>query len=506
RPLMSQYGHLAVYAASNSLIVVDSQINIERLKNLLKKLDKSVDSDFETITLRHTGAGEMSQIIKTLIIDKNLGSPLSMVVDKHSNQIIMSGAEEKRLTVRLLVAELDQKQDQVSGTQVVYLNYANAKEILPILQNIAKRSDAENNKGKADASKQSSIAADESTNSIIITGSTDTVRNVKHIITKLDIRKAQVLIEAIIAEISLDDTKNLGVQWVASTSKVAGGFNTGLLGNLLGAAAARDDSGNIPLSSLPQVPEGGTFGIGAFDEKTKQGFGVILTALQKSGKANILSTPSIITLDNEEAEIIVGEEVPFVTKSEIRNDNPFQEIERKDVGLTLKVKPQINNGNSIKLDIEQETSVVKNTSSSSKTINPADLITSKRSIKTSVILEDKQLLVLGGLVDETWSNNETKIPFLGDLPIIGALFSQENKIKNKRNLVVFIRVTILSNSEIASKISNQKYKYIKALNILKGQDEFFADDISQKINSNISQKINSNISQKLNTNMQLELK
>ncbi|MBE8232254.1 MAG: hypothetical protein HAW67_00865, partial [Endozoicomonadaceae bacterium] len=193
RPLMSQYGHLAVYAASNSLIVVDSQTNIERLKNLLKKLDKSVDSDFETITLKHTGATEMAQIIKTLIVDKNLGSSLSMVVDKHNNQLIMSGAEEKRLKVRLLVAELDQKQDEVSGTQIAYLNYANAKDILPTLQSIAKQSDAENNKGKAEASKQSSITADEATNAIIITGSSDTIRNVKHIIDKLDIRRAQVL-------------------------------------------------------------------------------------------------------------------------------------------------------------------------------------------------------------------------------------------------------------------------------------------------------------------------
>lgn len=483
RPLMSQYGHLAVYNASNSLIVVDSETNIERLRTLLKKLDKSVDSDFETIALKHTGANEMSQIIKTLIIDKNLGSALNMVVDKHNNQIIMSGAEEKRLKVRLLVAELDQKPNEVSGTQVVYLNYANAKDILPILQGIAKKSDEEKNKGKSktEASRQSNITADESTNSIIITASSETVRNVKHIITKLDIRKAQVLIEAIIAEISLSDSKSLGIEWIASSGGVVGVINAS---NIVGSLLASGASGSRP--NINFATGNTVFGTGTYDKNSKRGFGVIISALQGSGKANILSTPSIVTLDNEEAEIVVGQEVPFITGSKLssNNTNPFQNIERRDVGLTLKVKPQINNGSSVRLNIEQETSNVLPSAAAS------DVITSKRRIKTSVIIEDQQLLVLGGLVDEVWRDNEVRVPLLSDIPIIGGLFSQERRTKEKRNLVVFIRPTILTNSEIANKISNQKYKFIQALDILKEKQGFFDGDTTQKIN----------------TDMQLELK
>ena len=477
RPLMSQYGHLAVYAASNSLIVVDSETNIVRLKNLLKKLDKSVDSDFETITLKYTSANEMSQIIKTLIIDKNLGSVLSMVVDKHNNQIVISGAEEKRLKVRLLVAELDKEQDEVSGTQVIYLSYANAKDILPTLQSIAKQTDAEIKKDKGEASKPSTISADESTNAIVITGSNETTRNVRHIIEKLDIRRAQVLIEAIIAEISLDDARELGIQWIAKGGLGVGVFNTGLIGGL---AASVDN----PSAILGSLPTGGTFAAGRFNSDS-EGFGIILRALKGSSKANILSTPSIVTLDNEEAEIVVGQEVPFITNTTLSdsNSNPFQKIERKDVGITLKVKPQINNGSSVKLKIEQETSNVLATSSA------VDVVTSKRSIKTSVMIEDKQLLVLGGLVDEVWSDGESKIPVLGDLPIVGGLFNQKNYTKTKRNLVVFIRPTILTSSVVADKISNQKYKYIKAIKLLRQGDPFFAEDSPQGIDTKTQLKL-----------------
>ena len=465
RPLMSQYGHLAAYVASNSLIVVDSQTKIERLKNLLRKLDKSTNSSFETIRLKHTNANEMAQIIKTLIISNNLGSALNMVVDKHNNQIIISGAEEKRLKVRLLVAEFDKQQDEVSGTGVVYLNYANAKDILPTLQNIAKQTDTEEKKDKGEALKLSTVTADESTNAIIITGSSETVRSVKHIISKLDIRRAQVLIEAIIAEISLNDSKELGIEWIAKGGAGVGVINaSSIVGTLLSGS---DNLSNINLRSGSTL-----FGVGEYDSNKKTGFGVIISALQGSGKANILSTPSIVTLDNEEAEIVVGQEVPFITGTTLSNNNsnPFQNIERKDVGLTLKVKPQINNGSSVQLNIEQEISNIVPSSLAS------DVITSKRRIKTTVLVEDGQLLVLGGLVDEIWRDNESTVPFLSDIPLLGALFTQKSKTKEKRNLVVFIKPTILTNPEIAGKFSQSKYKYIQALQLLKTKDGFFADN------------------------------
>ncbi len=487
RPLMSQYGHLAVYKASNSLIVVDSQTNIERLKNLLKELDKSVDSDFETITLKHTGATEMAQIIKTLIISKNLGSALNMVVDKHNNQIIISGAEEKRLKVRLLIAEIDKQQHEVSGTNVVYLNYANAKDILPTLQNIAKQSDEETGAGKNQASKRSNVTADEATNAIIIIGSDETTRRVKYIIEKLDIRRAQVLIEAIIAEISLNDSKELGVEWIAKGGNGVGVINaSSVVGTLL-----TGNTQNLNIASGASL-----FGVGDYDREDRTGFGMIISALQGTGKANILSTPSIVTLDNEEAEISVGQEVSITTGQVLgsNNSNAFQTSSREKVGLVLNVKPQINNGSSVRLDIEQEISNILPSA-----VN-ADIVTSNREIKTSVLIEDGQLLVLGGLVDEAFRDSENKFPILGDIPVLGALFTQTAKAKEKRNLVVFIRPTILTNPEVASKVSDEKYKYIQALQLLKKEDAFFSEDIFDETINNSTQ-INNPVKRE-NTNVQ----
>lgn len=470
RPLMSQYGHLAAYDVSNSLIVVDSSSNIERLKGLLEKLDKTTDTDFETIKLKYTPVAEMAEIIKTLIIGKNSGGTINLVIDKHNNQMVIGGSESKRLKIRLLVAELDKKQDDISGISVVYLNYANAKNILPTLQSIAKQTDTDASKTKGGKVKNSMIAVNESTNSIIINGSPEVERNIKHVIKKLDIRRAQVLIEAIIAEISLSDARELGLQWVSKGNSGLGIFNANnLLGSIL---AATENTTAIPL--------GATIAAGNVNDNNGNGFGLILSALQSSGKANILSTPLIVTLDNNEAEIIVGQEVPFLTKTTYgnNNSNPFQNFERKDVGLKLKVKPQINNGSSIKLEIEQETSNVLPSSSA------ADVITSKRSIKTTVIIEDGQLLVLGGLVDETWRNNETKVPGLGDIPILGSLFTHTSKTKEKRNLLVFIRPTILTNINVANKVSSRKYKYIQAFQLLKSDDDtpLEADDIFPTVN------------------------
>tara|TARA_B110000093_G_scaffold128726_1_gene137597 strand:- start:457 stop:2301 length:1845 start_codon:yes stop_codon:yes gene_type:complete len=455
RPIISQYGLLAAYTPSNSIVVTDTQANISRLNKVIAELDKEIDDDYEVIALKNSSAEEIAQVIKSLFPDNQATIPLTLAVDKSNNQIIVGGAPAKRLKVRFLVKELDKVQNKEGETSVVYLRYANASEILPILQNIVTLVDDSND--AATESIKTSIQADESTNAIIITASISSTNNIKNVIRLLDIRKAQVLIEAIIVEISSSDANELGIQWLAK-----GGSGIGLT-NFNGAipallSATTGDASNIANA----LNKGVSFATGSFDSSDNSGFGGILNALAGSGKANILSTPSIVTLDNEEAMIMVGQEVPFITNTEIKSvgSNPFQNFERKDVGLTLTVKPQINEGDTIKLDIEQEISNILPGS------NASDLVTSKRKINTSVMVSNNKILVLGGLMDDTVIDSESKVPWFGDLPILGDAFTYKTKKTEKRNLLIFIRPTILTDQSTADSVSAQKYKYIRAQQLL----------------------------------------
>ena len=463
RPIISQHGHLASYTPSNTVIVTDTQANIARLQQVISELDKEIDSDYEIIELKNASADEVAKVIKSLLpTNKNqTANPLTIAIDRHNNQIIIGGAPAKRLKVRFLAKELDKYQDQEGGTSVIYLRYANAKDILPVLQNIANQS-VSNNKNTAQRDAAANIQADESTNAIIITASNSIVRDIKNVIAKLDIRKSQVLIEAIIAEISSNDSKELGIQWLSRGSNGVGLINfNGIIPALLAGASG-------DLSAIAgAIGAGATIGGGSFDPTSNSGFAAILNALEGEGKVNILSTPSIVTLDNEEAMIMVGQEVPFITNTEIKSvgSNPFQNYERKDVGLMLKVKPQINEGDTIKLTIEQEISNIIPGS------NASDLITSKRKIKTSVMVGNNKVLVLGGLMDDTIRDSVSKLPILGDIPILGNAFSYSTKQKEKRNLLIFIHPTILNDQAIADDISAQKYKYIRAQQLLEGMKD-----------------------------------
>jgi len=455
RPIISQYGLLAAYTPSNSIVVTDTQANITRLNKVIAELDKEIDDDYEVIALKNSSAEEIAQVIKSLFPDNQATIPLTLAVDKSNNQIIVGGAPAKRLKVRFLVKELDKVQNKEGETSVVYLRYANASEILPILQNIVTLVDDSND--AATESIKTSIQADESTNAIIITASISSTNNIKNVIRLLDIRKAQVLIEAIIVEISSSDANELGIQWLAKGGNGIGLTNfNGAIPALLSATTG--DASNIANA----LNKGVSFATGSFDSSDNSGFGGILNALAGSGKANILSTPSIVTLDNEEAMIMVGQEVPFITNTEIKSvgSNPFQNFERKDVGLTLTVKPQINEGDTIKLDIEQEISNILPGS------NASDLVTSKRKINTSVMVSNNKILVLGGLMDDTVIDSESKVPWFGDLPILGDAFTYKTKKTEKRNLLIFIRPTILTDQSTADSVSAQKYKYIRAQQLL----------------------------------------
>ena len=467
RPIISQFGLLAAYTPSNSIVVSDTQANIVRLNKVIAGLDKEIDEDYEVLSLINTSAEEIAKVIKSLFPDNQATIPLTLAVDKTSNQIIVGGAPAKRLKVRFLVKELDKAQNYEGETSVVYLRYANAREILPILQNI--EITAKDSVDSVSATIKTSIQADESTNAIIITGSIAATNNIKNVIRLLDIRKAQVLIEAIIVELSSNDASELGIQWLAKGGNGIGLTNfNGAIPALLSATTG--DASNVANA----ITNGVSFATGSFDSKDNNGFGGLLNALAGSGKANILSTPSIVTLDNEEAMILVGQEVPFITNTEIKSvgSNPFQNFERKDVGLKLTVRPQINEGDTIRLNIEQEISSILPGS------NASDLVTSKREINTSVMVSNNKILVLGGLMDDTVIDSESKVPWFGDLPILGDAFTYKTKKSEKRNLLIFIRPTILTDQATADSVSSQKYKYIRAQQMLK------------KINTESNQNLN----------------
>ncbi|MDH3343484.1 MAG: type II secretion system secretin GspD, partial [Gammaproteobacteria bacterium] len=360
------------------------------------------------------------------------------------------------------------------NTHVIYLKYAKAENLVKILTGIqssvgtpatAARGPATGAKMAARPSSGSSafaqkadIQSDEDTNALIITADPNTLKSLKSVIRQLDIRRAQVLIEAIIAEITAGKGREIGVGFAADGSQSTnqnvplGISNFGGLGNILAAAGG--------LATDPGIGAGLTLGAGKTSNSGTR-YALLLRALATDDASNILSTPSIVTLDNEEAEIIVGENVPFITGSFTNSGssdptNPFQTIERQDVGLTLKVTPQVNEGDTIKLDLEQETSSVIPGS------EVTGITTRKRSIKTSVLVDDGGILVLGGLIQETMSEGESKVPLLGDIPLLGALFRSTSSNKSKQNLMVFLRPSILRDETDAAYITNEKYNFLRS--------------------------------------------
>ena len=490
RPLVPQQGHLAAYNPTNTLIITDHEANIERLIQIIEGIDRPDSDELEIIKLKHASAPELVRILNSLYPSnaKTEPNPITLAADERTNSILMSGDRSTRLKVRATIAQLDTPlADGGGNTQVIYLRYAKAENLVEILTGLKEKSGATNknkvvqaaaavaaarSNGASFISETAIIQADEETNALIITADPNTLLTLKSVIRQLDIRRAQVQIETIIAEISTTRDKELGVGLAVDGSQSsnntipAGISNFVGLGNLI-AAAAGDQSAAV--QALSNLGSGLLLGVGA---ETSSGvrYGLILKALQADSNANILSTPSIVTLDNEEAEIIVGKNLPFVTgqftTSGNTSSNPFQTIERQDVGLTLKVTPQINEGDTVKLDIEQEVSDVIAISDSS---GPT---TRKRSIKTSVLVDDGEILVLGGLIEETVNDTLSKVPLLGDIPLLGYLFQSRATNKSKQNLMVFMRPNILRDNVDSNLITNEKYTFLRAEQIRDSENSY----------------------------------
>ncbi len=460
RPLVPQQGHLAAYPGSNVLVVSDRGANIARLEKIIQRIDRPDAQEIEVIPLQHASASEVVQILNSLRTASAQtaqapGAPV-LAADQRTNSILLSGDSTSRIRIRGLIAHLDTPIEGTGNTRVVFLHYAKAEQIAPILLGISQFESSEGTGAPSSTSEEVDIQADETNNALVITASPSKFESLRRVINQLDIRRAQVLVEAIIAEVSNDLSKELGGE----------AFLLPNPDDPDGPAFSSINSGS--LLSILQDPFNVAAGLslGAIDQTGSTNWGVLLRALEGDAATNILATPTLVTLDNEEAEIVVAQNVPFITGQFTNTGsgtdsavNPFQTIERSDVGLTLRITPQINEGDSVKLDIVQEVSNISDSAVAS------DIITNERRIQTSVLVDDQNILVLGGLTQDDSRDSVVKTPLLGDIPLVGNLFRSTTTRKTKQNLMVFIHPVILRDTESASLVTDSKYNFMKAQRI-----------------------------------------
>ena len=482
-------GNVVHYDPANIILITGRAAVVNRLADIIKRVDQAGDKEIEVVDLKNASAAEMVRIVDALNKSndsKNTPGFLQpkLVADDRTNSVLISGDPQVRKRLRKLIQQLDVEMATKGNNQVVYLKYAKAEDLVDVLKGVSDNLQAEKSAGsKASSASEVMIAAHVSTNALVITAPPSIMTALQNVIAQLDIRRAQVLIEALIVEMAEGDGINLGVQWGSLESGTVIQYgNTGAqLGQVMvGLEEASDqtsteyytdNNGNrVPYS----VTESGDYSTLASALSGVNGAAVsimmgdwtaLLTAVSTDSNSNILSSPSITVMDNGEASFIVGEEVPVLTGSTAgsNNDNPFQTVDRKEVGIKLKVVPQINEGNSVQLNIEQEVSNVLGANGA------VDVRFAKRQLNTSVIVEDGQMIVLGGLIDERAMESESKVPLLGDIPVLGHLFKSTSTQVEKKNLMVFIKPTIIRDGVTADGITQRKYNFIRAEQLYKSE-------------------------------------
>ncbi len=469
RPLMPQNAHLAAYPSSNMLILADRANNVNRMLRIIRRIDQASDADIEVVAMQNASAAEVVRTMTALNPAQASAeggmSPLRVVADDRSNSILLAGDKTQRLRARTLIAYLDTPLASGGDTRVRYLRYADAEKIAAKLkeqaQGVTAGAPAAGTTTSASADRSTIIWAEPETNALVITAPAKTMNSLMAVIDKLDIRRAQVIVEAIIVEVSADKSAELGVNWLidgSNADNAVGGFIEPVGGvSIVDLARAATDP-----TTLTSVPRGTTVGVGRLGSGGVD-FAAVLRALRGDSTTNIIATPSIVTMDNQEAEIKVAQEVPFVTGQYTstggntgNNLNPFQTIQRQEVGTILKITPQINEGDSVMLKIEQESSSIAATSSGA-----VDLVTNKRTISTHVLIEDGGTVVLGGLIQDSQTGGEQRVPFLGRIPVVGEAFKSRSAKKTKTNLMVFIQPRILRDGLDAAFETNQKYNYMR---------------------------------------------
>jgi general secretion pathway protein D len=501
RPLMPQGAQLIAHPGSNSLVVSDRAGNVARIVSIVQRIDTVSDAQVEMIPMQHASAAQIARTLTQLSDNKAAdatGDAPKVFADERTNSILLSGGKSGRLRLRALITHLDTPVASGGDTNVVYLHYANAKDLVPILQGIAATLTGEAVPGRGASAANNAVAtntvtgasaqgggaatiqAHEDTNALIISAPPAVFRSLSGVIRQLDIRRPQVLIEAVIAEVSEDSANELGVQWQLANQHYFGGTNftsgnSSASGNNIITATTGLNGGS---TGVPSITSGNGLNLGYLTSVTIGGkrfasLGALVTALRSNGKNNILSTPSVMTLDNQQAIVKVGQEVPFVTGAYQTTastsvstttsgttatgiSNPFQTIQRKDVGITLTVTPHINEGDSVKLDIHQEVS-----SLAPPVSGASDLVTNKREVQTTVLIKDDAVIVLGGLISDNVQDNVQKVPLLGDIPIAGNLFRYRSSSHQKQNLMVFLHPRILRDAESEASVSSEKYNYIR---------------------------------------------
>jgi general secretion pathway protein D len=476
RPLIAPNNIVVAYPNNNTLVVTDYASNLRRIEQIVNAIDQPGKGAAVIIPVKRASAIELAQTINRLLQDgavvatgsTDASQRFVLLADPRTNSLLVRTENQEKLErVRDLVEKLDIETGTLGNMHVVYLKNAEAVKLAQTLRAVlsgdtsaAASAGPVGAPGTPVASSSAAapagggmIQADASTNSLIITAPSNIFNNVRAVIDMLDVRRAQVFVEALIAEVSADKAAEFGIQWMGLTGpnsagdQMAAGTNFGGTGtNIIGIATSIK-------AGVPSIGTGLNVGL-------VQGgnLGVLARAMETDANANILSTPNLMMLDNEEAKIVIGQNLPFITGSQngtAANPNPFQTIERKDVGLTLKIKPQISEGGSVKMVISQEVSSVQDLS------NPAGVITNKRSLDTTVLVDDGQILALGGLIQDQVTKGEFKVPLLGDIPLVGWLFRYETRKSNKTNLMIFIRPSILRTALASQGLTQDRYEYLR---------------------------------------------
>ncbi|WP_245957933.1 type II secretion system secretin GspD [Marinomonas piezotolerans] len=460
RPLIPQYGHLASVNEVNALIISDHADNIRQLEQLIDRLDSTVEGQIRIVRLEHAWAADVLALIETLMTGEGGNSKgantisTKVIADERTNRMVLKGKEAELDQVEQLIAELDQPSKKSSRLTVIPLRYADAVKTAELINGLVGTGNDETTKRPTNTFVQ----ADESTNALVISAEPNVMVDIQSVLNELDTPRAQVLVEAIIVEVKMEGSESLGFQWLfgdasESTTPVVGtNFTTG--GNSLTEIA----SGVV--TGTPTLSNGLTAGVASFNSDGDLNLAGILQAIESSSNANLLSTPKIMTLDNQTSKILVGETRPFQTGGYAdSSSNAFVTTTREDIGLTLEVTPHINAGDEVRMEVSQIVEAASPEASSLGTI------TTKREIETTVIAGNRKTIVLGGLIEDNIVEIQQKVPLLGDIPVIGALFRSTSYENQKKNLLVFIRPTILRNQTDVSNVTEEKFRAFRSIEL-----------------------------------------
>src|SRR5450830_434277 len=448
RPLVSVNGYVGPSASANALVITDSAANVRRIAKIVRQLDLGQKNAHDVIQLRHGLANELARMMEQSLGRQGAESGSQVIADSRNNRLVIIGTQDVRKRLMDLARSLDTPAASVAdNARVIRLRHSDAKQLAEVLdamgQGLGQEAGAAANRDGTTA--KALVKADESQNALVLIAEPSQIRTLENIVRQLDQPRSQVLIHAAIVEISGDINEALGVQWGANTGSAQGG--------VVFAGT------HIPVSDFKgteaKLPDGAVLRIG------NDRFGMLVSALASNTHNNVLSTPSLLTLDNQEAEILVGQNVPFQSGSYqtgTGTERPFNTVTRHDIGIKLKVRPHINEGSTLRLQVEQENSEL-----APNTAVPGDLITNKRTLKSTILADDGEIIVIGGLIKDSVRTQESGVPLLRDIPYLGALFRWNSEKHEKTNLMVFLRPTIVRSKEDISEVSEQRYNSLRQL-------------------------------------------